>query len=221
MTQDQDKLQQALLPVVDQVGALTIKDDADFIQAGTLAQEIKGLQAQVDDTFDDIVKAANVAHKQATAGRDKHIKPLKAAEARIKGILVDYYTKRSGEARVDQAETQADLKEQAEHVALDEAAAMERAGRNEEAEAVLAQAETAVLQGGMMGSELPKLPGISFRTKHKGRVVDASKLDPKYLMPDQAAIDKVADALGKDADISGVEIYAVPVVTIRKPKADA
>lgn len=218
---EQTELQQELLPVVAKVGALKIKDDADFIQAGNLAQTIKGLQAQVDDTFGEIVKSANDTHKKSLAGRDKHMKPLKAAEDKIKESLADYFRKRTLEARVDQAETQAELREEVQDSALDEAAALEKAGRKDEAEQVLANAETAVLPGGMMGSELPKLKGVNFRTMHKGRVVDQSKLDPKFLKPDQAAIDKVADALGKDADIAGVEIYAVPVVSIRKPKADA
>lgn len=218
---DQEQLQKELLPVVDQVGAVTINDDRDFIEAGELAQRVKGLQVEVDDTFADIVKSANTAHKQAIAGKDKHMKPLKAAEARLKKLLEVYYLKRSGEARVDQAEAQADLKEQADAVAVDEAAALERAGRTAEAEQVLDQAETAILPVGMMGSELPKLQGISFRKKYKGRVVDASKLDRKYLIPDQAAIDKVCDALGKNANIVGVEVYMQPVVTVRKPKANA
>lgn len=218
---DQEQLQQELLPIVDQVGAVKIKDDADFIEVGALAQRVKGLQAEVDDTFADIVKAANAAHKQAIAGKDKHMKPLKAAESRLKKLLETYFLQRKGVARVDQAEAQAELKAEVDELAMNEAAALERAGRKDEAEAVLSQAETAILPVGMMGSELPKLPGISFREKYKGRVVDASKLDRKYLIPDQTAIDKVCDALGKDANITGVEVYMEPVVTIRKPKADA
>ena len=67
-------------------------------------------------------------------------------------------------------------------------------------------------------AEAPKVAGVSSRKAWKFEIVDASKVNPLFLMPDTVKIGRQVTALGRDAqDVvgEGVRIYEDTIVSSR------
>jgi hypothetical protein len=113
------------------------------------------------------------------------------------------------------------------------AKAAAEAGRAERAEAILEQARIAeaarvaaaaaeaeakreaaamMPQAIVVHQEPPKVPGLSRRKVWKFRIDDVTKLPPEYLIANEKRIGAVVKALGEDANIPGVTVYAESVM---------
>jgi len=69
-------------------------------------------------------------------------------------------------------------------------------------------------KNGKMDEPLPKLPGISFRKGWTFRIVDAAKIPRAYLCPDEKVLRDYANAMGKNAKVSGVEFIRTTTLAI-------
>lgn len=70
-------------------------------------------------------------------------------------------------------------------------------------------AETAAnVQEVKVAPSVPKVAGIRARVNWKFRIVDASKLPRRYLMPDEVAIGQEVRSMKAEASIPGVEVYS-------------
>lgn len=77
-------------PWPDKARALTVEDQDSYDFANNTLSVIRDLEKEVGETFDPICAAAHKAHKEATAGRAKHLKPLEDAKAIIAGKIRDF-----------------------------------------------------------------------------------------------------------------------------------
>jgi len=86
----EDEVTKEVATVEDQAKALKVVDTASYVAAGELWKAIKALRAKVAFTFDDLIKAAHLAHKLAVAKKKMHDDPLDAAERMVKQAMSQY-----------------------------------------------------------------------------------------------------------------------------------
>src|ERR1017187_8624590 len=92
-----------------------IKNAEDYKDAGAEARNIKTLMEQVKATFDPICEKAHAAHKEATAQRERHFKPLDRALSFLKNKMAAYnqieQDRIAAEHRVALAKAEAEARE--------------------------------------------------------------------------------------------------------------
>lgn len=70
------------------------------------------------------------------------------------------------------------------------------------------QQQASIVQAPTVVREQSKVAGISMRTLWRARVVDASLVPREYMLPNETALNKVAEATKGSIKIPGVEIYS-------------
>ncbi len=204
---------------------LRIETDADFQRADELnskgAREIKAIK----EFMDPHVKRAHDAHKALTADCKKMIDPIDQGCRMIGTEMAKYRQKKEQERREEEArlakeeaERQAQARKAEDERRLAEASELEAQGKKEEADAVVnappPSAKTLVLP--QPQTSIPKTK-TSFREKWSARVVDFAKLTDDYKLPNQKALDGIAQSTKGKVKIAGVvfECEQIPVKSSR------
>jgi hypothetical protein len=193
-----------------------------FKAASDVLKSFKALTKEINESFDPIIKQAHKAHKEAIAQRDKHLKPVKAAEKIMKKKIADYNAILEAERKAEQAR-------------LDEEARVEREKRMQEALKASEAADQQAAMGDMAGAaeiqreaqemaekaveikadkaEKEKVEGLSFREVWKAEITDSAAVPREWCIPDESAIKQFAKATKGKQSIPGVRIYCdkVPI----------
>lgn len=201
------------LSVPDRAKLIIISDNHTLEQAGDILVVIKGLRKEVDAAFDPIISKAHAAHKEAVAQKKRADAPLVEAEGYLKPQISRYYDEQERIRLEAERQAQAEARKLAEEEQLRAAEEAEAAGDKEEAEAILEEPTVAPVV--VIPKAVPKVEGISQRTVWKFRIKDEEKIPRKYMMPDKAAIGKVATGLKSKANIPGIEVYPETSTTAR------
>ena len=210
----EDEVTREVVTVEIQARELKVVDAVSYVAAGELWKAIKALRAKVANTFDDIIKAAHLAHKKAVEKKKMHDGPLDAAERMVKQAMSAYDLEQE---RIRQAE-QRRLEEIARKAAEEEAllaaiAAEEEAKRNGATKEEAAQEAAAIIEQPVyvapvvLAKETPKVQGLSFRTIWKFKITDIHKIPAQYMVPDEVKIGQVVRALKAQANIPGITPY--------------
>ncbi len=207
-----EELQQLALSIPDRARAIIITSAETYQQAGNVLLVIKDLKKQIDNTFDPIIQKANLAHKEAVAQKKKVAGPLDEAEQIIKPKIGTYVAEEERKRRLEEERLQQEARARAEAEAVERAAAAEKNGDKQEAEALLNEGfdvPTVVVP-----KTTPKVEGISTRMMWKYRIKDQRQIKSEYLMPDEKKIGAIVRAMGKEATslVGGIEVYAESVV---------
>lgn len=210
-------VEERALAVPDQAEALVISNRDELEAAGAMLTTIKGLQKEINQVFDPIIKKAHQSHKEAVAQKKKAGAPLVRAEGIIKPKIA-IYTAEQERIRLEEEtrlRKEAEAKQKAEEEKrIKEAEALEAEGKKEEAEKVISEPipEPAPIAA---PSPAAKVEGVSIKKIWKFRIVDPSKLPREYLMADSTAIGKAVRTQKEKCEIPGVEIYAEDSVAAR------
>lgn len=129
-----EEIKHQALSIVEQAGALAVRNADDYARAGELLLAIKGVRAKIDAAFDPIVAAAHQAHKVAVAQKKAQDEPLARAEAIIKPRMSAWAVEEERKRQAEQARLQAE----ADKKAHEEAVAAAKARAKAEAEALAA-----------------------------------------------------------------------------------
>ena len=202
--------------VVRQAAEITITDDVTYAEAGEfLVVGIKAALAVIAETFDPIDDAQKALRKVTIAARKKHEAPLLEAEIVIKASMGIYWTERKRLEKLAEDERLELAREEAEDRAVEEAARLERLGHQEAAEERLEAPVVPVVTTPV--TKAPKAKGSSVRMITKFRIIDASKIGPKFLMPNEKKIRQMVNSFGADAEemVGGIEVYETPSVSAR------
>jgi hypothetical protein len=194
------------MDAVSQAQALVVATPAAYVQAAETRKAIKALLNQIDLTFDPVIKAAHLAHKEAVAAKKKHQEPLEQADRIIGQKRMAYDAEQERIRRQKEAELQALAQKQAEDAALAEAAMAEAAGDTETAEQIIQ--EPVVAAPVFVPSAVPVVSGQVVRENWKARVVNAQLVPREYLVVDEKALNALARALKDRAKVPGVEFYS-------------
>jgi hypothetical protein len=222
----------------DRALALRVVDQASYDQAGALLREIKGLRAEIEQTFSPIVSKALAAHREALAQRKRHEAPLVAAELEIKMACARYVTEQEQLARLERERQEADARraaaEQAaaaraaeEEARLAHAVELEAAGLDADAAAVLEEPMPVPVV--LPPPSLPKAPpprtaGVTVRERWTWELLDlqalvaavaAGRAPVSLLQPNPSALTSYARSTRGTVTVDGVRIYAVADVAAR------
>lgn len=200
----------------DRAAEISVANDDDLRAADEVLGAIKGLVAEVDDTFDPIIKRNHAAWKEALAQKKRHMDPLQQAERMVKSEVAKYMEAKEAERRRAEEERKRQLAAQAEaeEAKLNAALEAEEAGDSAKADELLSEVE-----------DQPPAPDVPEKTKlahshtvrkPKWEIVDATKLPREYLMPDTTKIGKIVRALGEETSIPGVRVWMETTVVTRR-----
>ena len=193
--------------VTEQAAALEVKSQTNLNEAGRLLTElVKPLRQEIADTFDPIIHHVHKAHKEALSKKKKYDQPLADAERMLKNKMGDYHRLAEDKRRKEEERLRKEAEKKAEDKRAREVKKLEKAGKIEEAVELLDEPVAPVPLPVVPETKMPK--GVSKpRTIWKYRVTDLDKVPRKFLKADDVKIGKLVRALGKEADIPGVEVY--------------
>lgn len=216
-------------------GALVVENQGGLDHAGSLLLEITTYLKRLDAEFDGTIKSAHEQHKKLVAWKAGYAQPAISARDTIKACVAKYL--REVEVKRLEAQRFAEL----------EAAQAERARREIEAAAMLAQATVQAEASASAESSLEILTDAATKSKEiveapvfiapavvtpeavapKGLstsekwchvVVDERIIPREYLMVNEKKIAAVVRAMKGETRIAGVRVYADTKITVRTGK---
>ena len=218
---DTREVQQKAISAVEKALAIKITDDILYVQAGELLKSLKGLQIQINETFDAPIRAAHAAHKAVLAAKDKHMAPVAEAERIVKPKLAVYAQEQETRRLEEQKRLEAESRKKSEDEALAQAIEAENSGNKAAAEALLSspiQTPPVVLP------KQTKINGVYFRTKWSGTVTDkmalikavaAGQAPAGLLSENPTAIRQFAESTQGAACVPGIRFYDEKIVSGR------
>lgn len=158
----------------DQARAMRITDALSYQGACDFLKGIKALRTEIGETFQPHITRAHEAHKALLKEKNDAEAPLAEAERIAKAALVVYDQAQERIRREEQARLQAELRRQEEDRRLAEAVALESAGEQAEAEALIAEPVDVPVVA--VAPTTPKVSGISYRETWSAEVTDLAAL---------------------------------------------
>lgn len=207
-------------------GQVQIADAASYNAAEGLASRLQGKIKDLEEDWAETIEAAHAAHKAALAGRNAITDPLKRALNALREKIANFAVAERRRIAAEQALIEQAAREDRERAALEAAEQAKAEG------ASAAEVEAVAAEAAMMPLVLPEARPVesvtgkpSVRMLPRARVVDLARFyshlaahpaAQHLAAPNEAALNKLAGALGKNIDIPGVEYYETPSTTIRR-----
>ena len=228
-------IEQESTALVVKAKGMVITTQEENIVAGEFLQSIKAMQGEVKEAFDPIIEKAHAAHKEAITQRDKYLDPLKEAEKIIKGLKTEYVNEVERIAREQQrklqeeaerkAEAERKRKEEQERQWREKAEKLEAEGRLAEAAKAQEKADLRAMEAEAVQAEVPilappeiKVKGESYRDKWSCEVIDINLLPREWMIPNQSALDGLAEKTKGAIQIPGCQFYATKIMSSRSSK---
>jgi hypothetical protein len=195
--------------------------------ASSLQREIRGMMKTMEADLRPGIDAQHAAWKISLANLQKHLEPLKKADAVITAKVGDYLARERVRAEAERRRllAEAEAKARAEREARAQAALAAAQAAQEERddltaalamdEAVQIEAEVIVPQVDLSAAKVVKATGQSMRTDWDFEVSDFAKLPDNYKIADDKKIRAVVKAMKGAVEIPGVRIYSKQIVSQR------
>ena len=185
--------------VVEDAKALIVADAESYALAGEFVKSKSAEKKQkVDGDIQQYVDAENARHKAATTFRNRVESLYKEAIAIATGKRLTYEAAEREKAEAERRRIEAEERRRRDEEAAQAAAALEKEGRKEEAEAVIEQAISAPV---FVPPAAPpaKTDGLSVRTTWKCEVNVGFAVPAAYckMVPDDAKINALAKEIGE------------------------
>ncbi len=194
------------MAVVERAKGIAVDDYKQYEAAGDLLRDIRSSTKLVEDRVGPLVKIAHSAHKAAKSIENAFVKPLNALSEVLKLKMRALIMREEIRGKDPLAEVELDGEKLAEAYALAEL------GKQEEAEALLAEA--GVFCPDDLPEGLPKLEGVSIRTVWGWKCVDEKKVPRDMLMLDRKKIGGVVRAMKDKTKIKGISAFSVPSLAV-------
>jgi hypothetical protein len=203
---DTKEIDSKAVSAVEEARGLSVTTRPAYEHAGAFLIALKGIEREIDATFDPVIKSAYEAHRAAIAARDKHREPIREAEKIIKEKMGGFQKIEEKRLREEEVRLRELAKQEEEQDRLKAAQVLIEDGRADEALALLeGEVETPPIY--MPETSAPKVKGIVTREVWKFRIADPSKVPCEYHTVDEAKIRTVVRATEGKIVIPGVEIY--------------
>ena len=177
--------------------AFVVSTTAEYQVAGVGLRQIKGVLARIDALFEDSIRTAHAAHKALLALKDKVSSPLRAAETVLKNKMATFATEERRRKEEEARRAAEEARQKEEERAFNEAVAADAAGHTDAALEIL---DKPVLAPVIPIAEAPKAKGIAARKTFRFEIVDASRLRPEFLIPDERKIADLVRKMGKESE---------------------
>lgn len=209
---DSSAITEKALTFPDQARALRIADAESYQGACDFLKGVKALRTEIAETFEPHIKRAHEAHKALLKEKADAEAPLAEAERVAKSVLVVYDQAQERIRRDEAARLQAEARRQEEERRLADAVALEAAGDQAEAEALIeAPIDVPVVA---VASFTPNVAGISYREMWSANVTSLAALikyvaaHPQFsalLLANMPALNAQARSLKGQMQIPGVD----------------
>lgn len=192
-----------------QIAAITTAED--YTRAGNILLTIKEIRKKIENTFRPIKQKMDAAKKEVLDQEKAADKPLAEAEAYIKPLISGYLAEQERIRKAEEDRLREIARKEEEERRLAEAIAAEQSGEKEVAEEII----SAPVQPPpvVVPKTVPKVSGVSMMKQWKFRITDINKVPRQYLMVDEQKVGGVVRALKDQANIPGIEVYSVDVVS--------
>ena len=199
--------------IVTRAAAVVVADHSTYELAGAMLRDVVTLKKSIQEEFKSSKAAAHEAHKKITALEAKMLEAPTKAESLLKKAMGDWALVEAKRRQEEERRLLEQARKDEEDRRIEAAIALEQAGHADVAESVLsAPAPVAVVT-----VPKPAAVGVSVRKVVKFRILDPSKINRPYLVPDEIAIRNQVKALGKDAEklVGGIEVYEENELAVR------
>jgi hypothetical protein len=182
-----------------------------------LSQDLKVTKAyvsKVEAFFKPLKQSQDQAKRTLLDAERARLQPALDYEARVKRALVTWDTEQERLRQIEQRRLREEVRQRDEAMRIEQAAALERDGLTEEAEAMLEEAIAAPAPDVIIEKTTPKVEGISYRETWQATVTDPMALirfvaaHPQFehlLTPNVPALNGLARSLKGALAIDGVK----------------
>lgn len=203
---DTQEIDKKAISAVEEAKEMPVALRPDYEAAGAFLLVLKGLEKEINETFDPMIKAAFDAHRTIIATRDKHRAPIIEAEKIVKVKMGDFQKLEERRLREEEINLREAAKKAEEEDRLRTAAHLIEEGREEEA-LILLEGKVEMPPIILPETSAPKIKGIVTRDVWKFRITDPNKIPCEYHSIDEAKIRQVVKATEGRIQIPGVDIY--------------
>jgi hypothetical protein len=198
--------------MVKEAQAIIIKSQEDYIIAGDLRKKIKGKIKDLDEKRKSITAPLDLAKKNIMALFTPIIDMLNKGVENLDIGVIAYDEIQERKAREAQAKAEEEARK-AREKAEARARELEAQGKTEKAQAMQEKADAIIAP--IITTSTPKVSGQAIREIWYAEVVDFKALSDDYKLPNQSALDKVAQATKGKINLSGVKFYSRKIVSGR------
>ena len=198
------------LAAVEKAKAIIIASNDDFQEADAFCASLKALEKEVDEGYDDHIKAAHKAHNDLVAKKAQYAAPIQEARKIIKDKLYSW-ERAQEEIRVREEERQRiEAKKKADDEALKLAQEAEAKGETGIAEAILDEHNSSPAPVVIVPKSVPKR-ATTIRMIKKFRITNPALIKREFLCADEVKIGGIVRSLGNAAVqvVGGIEVYEV------------
>lgn len=227
-TEIEEKKNAIVLPDIDavtargadleaRVNALKIVDNATLIEASELLKTIAAGRKAIEADFKPSKQAANALHKAITAQENKYDAPWATADQRVRKMISEYHTAEADKRRREEARLAEEARRRKEEEQLNQAIKLDAAGKTEEAAAVL---DKPVVAPPVRLAGPVKTAGVTMVTVTRYEIIDASKLNREFLVPDEKGIAAIVKSSPERAE-QIVGAGAIRVTQTQEPRVNS
>lgn len=198
---------------------LVIINQDQYEKAASVLTEIKSRYKELEKQRKEITVPLDNAKKQVMDLFREPLEQLKSAEDTIKRTMIGYTDEQERLAREEQKRLQELADKELERQKKLIEAKIERAkasGKEEKVETL--EMEKEMIAPVVAPVVVPKIDtpkGVSYRDKYTAEVIDFKLLPDEYKLPNQSALDKVAQATKGTISIPGVKIKSEKILASR------
>ena len=198
--------------MAQEASSLVIRTQNDFELAGSMRMRIKGKIKELDEKRKSITVPLDLAKKNIMALFNPIIERLNnGIEILDQGVII-FSEEQDRKAREAQAKADQEAR-LAREKAEAKAKELEAQGKPERAATFQAKADAVIAP--VIMSATPKVAGQGIQEKWYAEVVDFKALSDDYKLPNQSALDKLAQAMKGKINIAGVKFYSKKIVSGR------
>lgn len=194
---------------------IVIANQEQYEFASDTLKQIKARAKELDTQRKEITIPLDEAKKKVMDLFRNPLDLLAKAESYVKKLMLDYVSEQERIAAEKQRELQrlADIERKKLDAKIERAKA---SGKDEKAEELEIQKESIQVITPIVAPTIETPKGVSFSMKYRAVVEDFSKLPDEYKLPNQTALDKIAQATKGTISIPGVKIESEKILSSRK-----
>lgn len=191
---------------------LNVKTQADYVSAGELRKKIKSKIKELDEKRKSITIPLDTAKKNIMALFNPIIEILNKGVENLDRQVIAYDEEQERKAREAQAKADEEARKAREKAGA-RARELEAQGKLEKAQAMQEKADA--IMAPVISTSIPKVSGQTIKEMWYAEVVDFKLLSDEYKLPNQSALDKIAQATKGNINLAGVKFYSKKIVSGR------
>ena len=207
------------VPALAKRADLKITNQTEYDKAVDVLKDVKTRYKELDTERKSITRPLDEAKSAVMNLFKAPLDLLTRAEEYIKKQIAGYETLKANEAEEERKKLEKLAEQEAEKERKKIDAKIERAkvsGKEDKVEELEAQKETIVaIDVPVVSARVDTPTGVSFRDKWSAEVTDFKLLPDEYKLPNQQALDRIAQATKGAITIPGVKFHSEKVVATR------